>query len=165
MHKRLFLLLLAVLLICPPVFASVGIQKDGEMEGAATNINFSSDEYSNDGSTFNVPVNLDLIVAGINKGDVTVVVTGPTALPSSYKLAIVYITTKTLTLADGLPGQVMTIIGMPLTDKGTVTLTATTKYGWTSAAIADVKDSITLHYIDDTYGWVIVGNNNLTITQ
>jgi hypothetical protein len=167
MNKRLVSLFVVTFLLCFSVaFAAVGIQNDGEPVGSATNLNFSSDEYSTDGSTFNIPISLDFIATGFHNGDVTTVVTGVTALPSSHRVAIVLIANgETLTLANGTPGQLMTIIGAPQSDTGSKTVTATTKYGWTSVALADVLDSITLLYLDDTYGWIIVGNNNLTITQ
>lgn len=55
MHKRLFLLLLVMLLVWfSSAFAAVAIQKDGVEQGVATTINVVGSSMSTDGSTFNV---------------------------------------------------------------------------------------------------------------
>lgn len=164
--RRIFALTLALVLTASSVFAAVHIEKDGSSEGVATTLNFTPDaSYSTNGSTFNLPMNLDLISAGVDDGGVTTVATGPDALPSSYSMAYVTLASHTLTLANGVPGQIFTVIGAYQTDTGTVTLTASTKTGWQTAAIADVGDSITLLYLNDTSGWIVVGTNSVTVTH
>lgn len=62
---------------------------------------------------------------------------------------------EALTLANGVPGQLITItLG---TDGGDGTLTPATKTGFSTIVFADVKDTATLQYVDDTIGWVLVG--------
>jgi len=63
---------------------------------------------------------------------------------------------EALTLANGLPGQVLTI-ALDTDGGGTGTLTPTTCSGFVSIAFADVGDHATLRYVDDTIGWVIMG--------
>lgn len=62
---------------------------------------------------------------------------------------------EALTLADGVPGQELTII--LATDGGDGTLTPTTKTGFTSIVFADAKDTANLRFVDSTVGWVITG--------
>ncbi|MGV3664278.1 MAG: hypothetical protein ACO1TE_29165 [Prosthecobacter sp.] len=62
---------------------------------------------------------------------------------------------ESLTLADGLPGQSLTVILG--TDGGDGTLTPTTKTGFTSITFADARDIAELEFVDATTGWVIKG--------
>lgn len=62
---------------------------------------------------------------------------------------------EALTLADGEPGQMLTI--HLVTDGGTGTLTPATATGWATCVFADVKDTLTVQYIDDSIGWIVVG--------
>jgi hypothetical protein len=62
---------------------------------------------------------------------------------------------EALTLANGAPGQLLTItLG---TDGGDGTLTPATCTGFATIVFADAKDTVTLLYVDDTVGWVLVG--------
>lgn len=62
---------------------------------------------------------------------------------------------EALTLANGVPGQRITItLG---TDGGDGTLTPATCTGFATIVFADAKDTVTLEYIDDTVGWVLIG--------
>jgi len=62
---------------------------------------------------------------------------------------------EALTLANGVPGQILTIT--LVTDGGDGTLTPATKTGFSTIVFADAKDSAALRYIDDTVGWVLLG--------
>lgn len=62
---------------------------------------------------------------------------------------------EALTLADGEPGQVMTI--HLVSDGGDGTLTPSRATGWATCVFADVKDTINLMYVDDTIGWIVLG--------
>lgn len=63
---------------------------------------------------------------------------------------------EALTLADGTPGQVLTI-SLVTDGGGTGTLTPATASGFVSISFADAGDTAALEYIDDTTGWVIIG--------
>jgi hypothetical protein len=63
---------------------------------------------------------------------------------------------EALTLANGVKGQKLTI-SLVTDGGGTGTLTPTTKSGFVSIAFADAGDTVTLEYVDDTVGWIIVG--------
>ena len=62
---------------------------------------------------------------------------------------------EALTLANGKPGQELTL--HLVLDGGTATLTPTTMTGFSTIVMATVKDTVTLKYIDDTVGWIVVG--------
>lgn len=62
---------------------------------------------------------------------------------------------EALTLANGTPGQLLTI--ELAVDGGDGTLTPTTKTGFAAIVFADAGDIVTLEYVDDTVGWIIVG--------
>ncbi len=68
---------------------------------------------------------------------------------------------EALTLADGLPGQGL-IINLTTDGGGTGTLTPATSTFWSTIAFADAGDQVTLLYIDDDIGWVIMGVFGLT---
>lgn len=61
---------------------------------------------------------------------------------------------QALTLADGVNGQIKTIIHT--SDGGSGVLTPTTKAGYTTITFANVGDSVTLQFITGT-GWCITG--------
>lgn len=92
----------------------------------------------------------------------TVAVAGGTlAIPVTHR----YVAKTTggveaLTLADGIPGQDLTI--SLVTDGGDGTLTPTTASGWASVTLADAGDTVSLHYVDDTVGWIITGAHGAT---
>jgi len=63
---------------------------------------------------------------------------------------------EALTLADGVPGQELTIT-LVADGGGSGTLTPTTMTGFATIVFADAKDTATLKYIDDTVGWIVLG--------
>lgn len=63
---------------------------------------------------------------------------------------------EALTLANGTPGQILTI-SLVADGGGDGTLTPATKTGFATIVFADAGDTATLRYVDDTVGWVIAG--------
>ena len=63
---------------------------------------------------------------------------------------------EALTLANGVPGQVL-IIYVAADGGGDGTLTPTTKTGFATIVFADAGDRAVLQYVDDTIGWIILG--------
>lgn len=68
---------------------------------------------------------------------------------------------EALTLANGSPGQVITI-NLDTDGGGDGTLTPATASGWATVVLADAGDTITVKYIDDTVGWIVLGCYGLT---
>lgn len=148
--------------------ASVGVKQEGDYQGAARDI----DVYGN--STFNG--NTLTIIANGHKDGVTANVSTESTLTSAAlaygfirKVAADGTTAQnTVGLADGAKGQMVTI---QLVTKGTKSFiidktcaaTHTTTTGWTTLTFDTSLDSITLLYIDDVYGWIVIGNNGVTV--
>ncbi len=63
---------------------------------------------------------------------------------------------EALTLANGTPGQVITIT-LVVDGNGAGTLTPATCTGFATIVFADAGDIASLKYIDDTVGWVLLG--------
>lgn len=68
---------------------------------------------------------------------------------------------EALTLANGIPGQTLTI-NLEVDGGGTGTLTPTTSTWWDTIAFAAVGDQATLFYVDDSIGWIILSTFGLT---
>lgn len=68
---------------------------------------------------------------------------------------------EALTLADGVPGQIINI-NLVTDGGGDGTLTPATATGWGTIVFADAGDAATLMYVDDTVGWIILGCYGLT---
>lgn len=67
---------------------------------------------------------------------------------------------ETLTLANGLPGQVLTIC---LTAHGgTGTLTPDTSTNWSNILLEEAGDQVVLLFVDNTIGWIILSVFGLT---
>ena len=62
---------------------------------------------------------------------------------------------EALTLANGKPGQRLTINISAYVGNGT--LTPTTKTGFTNIVFAAAGQKATLEYVDDTVGWIVEG--------
>ena len=76
---------------------------------------------------------------------------------------------QTHTIADGVPGQEITLTliakaaGNWVISEGGAASGAITNTGWASITLDTALDSITLLWLDDTRGWIITGNNGCTI--
>ncbi len=109
-----------------------------------------------------------LMGTGYINGGATDMPSGITAIPLNYSLV-----KKTYangvnevgTLANGLPGQVIKIVIPWAHASGSYKLTPTTKTGFSSITFAERGDQATLLYLDNTNGWIIVGETGTTITQ
>ncbi len=90
--------------------------------------------------------------------DDTTVAADVLAIPVTHRVVIK--TTggdaEALTLADGSPGQLLTIV-LGTDGGGDGTLTPTTKTGFATIVFADAGDQATLQFLNSTLGWVIVG--------
>jgi hypothetical protein len=68
---------------------------------------------------------------------------------------------EALTLADGEEGQILTIT-LGTDGGGNGTLTPSTSTGWATAVFADAGDTITVKYVDDSVGWILMSAYGLT---
>ena len=68
---------------------------------------------------------------------------------------------EALTLADGKPGQMITI-SLVVDGTGDGTLTPATATGVATIVFADAGDTATLKFIDATVGWVVIGTTGVS---
>ena len=179
-----FLLLIMCLFCFSPVYAALStdeavlgnnrwsVQNDGDFlpnTTATYDIGSSSSRpdvvYGTTGNfTGAFTFQTNLLANGVANGGVSVMVSDVLAVPLTYSMVYKYIGTdaEALTLADGKAGQTLNIV-IQASNGGTATLTPTTKTGFTSLAFNAANDSATLFYVDDTYGWILMGLNSVTV--
>jgi len=168
--KKLFSVAVVIALLLSlsgMALASVGYKKDGDNEGNATSIDVRNGLTEFDGSTVTLYAN------GYKDGVTTNVSTESnlTSAALAYGFVKVVIgSSRNVSIGDGTAGQMMTFI-VTTAGGGTFTITddyvasgAVTKTGWDDIALTELNDSVTLLYVDDTYGWVIVGQQGATVT-
>lgn len=63
---------------------------------------------------------------------------------------------EALTLADGAPGQLLTVV-LGTAGGGVGTLTPATKTGWATALFEVAGDTMTFEFVDETVGWIVHG--------
>ena len=176
--KKLLVIAL-VMLLAAPCFGAVGVrdknQVDGEQYvGEASSITIDGQEVSFDGSKVT-------ILANGHKSGVTTNVSGESNLTSA---ALAYgVISKVgndstsdvqVALANGIPGQMLTVVittacastgDYVITDDGIAPAVFTmTKTGWDDIAMDAANETVTLLYVDDSVGWIIVGISGAVVT-
>jgi hypothetical protein len=168
MRKQLaiFMAVFMVFALVSPSFASVGTKVDG-IHRTVADINFSGTgtggaiSVDGNGLTFN------LMLAGIGNGGATSMASSDLAVPITHAYVGKSIAADSAfsagTLANGEPGQSLTLYIYQ--DKGSVTfiLTPATASTYSSLSFDSVGDSVTLLYIDDTVGWIVTSYTSVTI--
>lgn len=170
------LLFLGAMFLAVPAFAEVGISVGGNQVGTAIRLNLGCDTGSSittDGSTYNANCNANFIDVGISNSGTTSMATTGLAVPLSYALVRKAIATSASgsftagTLANGEPGQVLTIQITAVGSGGTFVVTPTLSTGWTSVTFNTYVPAnpqyVTLMYVNDTYGWIILGIGGSTV--
>lgn len=162
--KKLFssIALIAIMLFCSVSFASVGVNLNGSPLGAATDVNVvcGSGTLSTplQGSLLNLSCSPNLATSGIANGGATSMATSDTAVPTSYAFVRAASANDPAfvnkTLANGIPGQVLTFF---LASKGSqnLTITPATATGITSVTLTAAKAEVVFMYINDTIGWIL----------
>jgi len=181
--KKYIALFLACMLLASTSYASVGIQDDGTNVGAASVINVVGETTATfDGST--KTINLGQATSYTTAGDVTfrddIAAVGRISASSSLASSASFVGTgelpfsifyKTLgagaevsPLPNATAGQIITLV-ITFTHGGTWTLTPTTSALIKTIAMTALSDFVTLLYVDDTIGWIPVGQGGtVTIT-
>jgi len=163
--QGLLVALFLMLAFVSPSFAEIGVKKDGVPNTIATDIDFRSmgDAITSDGST----LTFNLMLAGFGNGGQVSMATSDLAVSTSYGFTLKAISSTVGaagTLANGVPGQLLTIYISARTGSGTYILTPTTKTGYTSITFDAVADSVTLLYVSDSVGWVPVASSAVSFT-
>lgn len=98
------------------------------------------------------------LIPDVPQSPITTVAADVLAIPvtNSYAQKTTGVDAEALTLADGLPGQVL-VIELATDGGGDGTLTPATATGWATIVLADAGDRAVLLYVDDTVGWIIIG--------
>lgn len=171
MKKMIYFLMALMFFACAsPSFASVGIKVDNTVKGAATDLKFYG------GNSVKSPIagdgTFNLIVAGTGTSGAISMTTDQTDVLPGYTLVRKAIASNTSSpsystghLANGTPGQHLTIFITVKVDSGTFVLSPDTKTGFQSITFDAVGDMATLLYVDDTTGWVLVSHTAVTVTQ
>jgi len=169
--KKYFVLaiVIALLSFAGLATATVAIEDNDGYVGEATSIYVSGQDVIFDGSKATILAN------GHKKG-VTTNTTDETNLTSAqlaYGVIIVtgVTTSKSVAIANGTDGQMITFIMTEYNDADfiitddQVLSTSMTTTGWDDITLNLEGDRVTLLYVDDTYGWIIIGQDTVTIAQ
>jgi hypothetical protein len=165
-----FAIVIALLSLSAYAGAAVAVSKDGVYAGEFTTVNAGrgiTGSYSGSTATF---------AANGHKEGVTTNVSDESTLTSAALSFGYIIRTQdspsdiTVGLDDGAEGQMITIM---LTAKagGSYIISETSfpvtthATGWSILTFDTAGDSVTLLWLDDTYGWVVISNDGVTITQ
>jgi hypothetical protein len=174
--RKFIAITVALLFASSFAYATVAVNDIDGYVGEATNIYIEGQDADFDGSqvtvlanghkegaTANVSGESNLTDAALAYGVILIADTG--ALDAS--------SCRYIALADGTPGQMVTISLVAAT-AGTLYITDdkvndavfgdTTATGWDDIAFNAALDSVTLLFVDTTYGWVIIGSNSVTVT-
>lgn len=175
-------IVVALLAFVSPSYGAVAVHDEvaeqASYVGEATSIKIEGQDVTFDGSQVTILANghkdgvttmvspaVDANTSGISSaelafGVIVLADTGP--LDSSDE--------RYIPIADGTPGQMVTIMLTAATagtifisDDGIIDANMTTT-GWDDIALATALDSVTLLWLDDTYGWIVVGEYGATIT-
>jgi len=182
--KKFILILAAALMLASPSFASVGVRVNGNPYPAANDVNLVCGAGANSSPVSNGTVSLtcspNLATSGIANGGATSIASTVTAVPTSFAYVRKVIDSDgnaaftAGTLANGIPGQILTIYGAGLspsgaTTGGNFTITPTTSTGFKSVKLSAVGDVVSFLYLDDNFGWTIISydpgaSNSITVT-
>ena len=107
-----------------------------------------------------------LVLAGTDQGATSTTVASGTAVIPVTGYALV---TKTIgegagtvcTVANGAKGQILVIRAGTVTGSSTAVITPATCSGFSTVTLAYEKQTVTLLYIDDTIGWIIIGTGGI----
>lgn len=181
MRKIISLTVSLILALSVPSFASMGIRTNGTPTGAANDLNLvnassTTTTWLNFG-TLSIPeLDPNLFAAGTGQGGSVSEVSSTVAVSTSAAFIRKVLPTNgdaaftAGTLANGYPGQILTIFAAGGSPGGgstgnNYTITPTTKTGFTSVKLTATKDTVTFLYVNDTVGWVIIAYaGTITIT-
>lgn len=172
---------LIILIFFPGCYALAGYQYNSTFGGRDYCITIRTEDgsvvndqcrplYVSEGALTRVGTGKDtiyLIRAGLASGGYTSATTQETTISVSYSLVGKRISSdpafQSGTLADGTPGQVLTISITVIDGNGTFTLTPSRKHGFTSLVFEAIGDSVTLLYVDDTVGWILISQGSVQV--
>lgn len=163
MRKLIVLVLAITMLFATPSFAAVGMWNNGVPQGTATDIEITGSGWTNNGSRWTFP----LAASGTANSGAVSMTSNDTAVSTSYAFIRKNIgfNAQAGTLANGTPGQTLTILISQEIATGTFVLTPSTKTGYLSLEFNDPGDLATLLFVNITIGWVPIGLESVTVNQ
>lgn len=186
MKKLLNILLITGFVFCAShTYADVGSRTNGGTRTNITGIDWQtqagSDISTQTGLVRKIPVlSSTLFATGVAQGSATSVASTTVAVPVGFAYVRKVITSNSDpaftagTLANGTPGQILTlhIVGLSpsgATTGGNYTITPATSTGFSAIKVTAVNDMVRFQYVDSTTGWVLIGwtpaaSNSITIT-
>jgi hypothetical protein len=106
-----------------------------------------------------------ILRAGLASGGATTAVTTDTVISTSHSKVDKEIASDPAfsqgMIPDGTPGQLLTILVTVVQAGGTFTLIPDTAHGFTYLVFEAVGDMVTLLYVDDNVGWIIVSQGSV----
>lgn len=174
--KKLISVIALVVLLAAPCFGAVAVNDNPDdtevYVGEATTICVEGQEVTFDGSK------VTMLANGHKAGVTTNVSTESNLLAAALAYGVIKkvgndsTSDKKYSIANGTPGQMITIVittacassGDYVISDDSVASGVVTKTGWDDIALDAAYDSVTLLYVDDTYGWVVIGQNGASIT-
>lgn len=164
----------ALLSFVGSAYGAVGINNDHDDSetyvGEASNICIEGQDVSFDGSQVTILAN------GHKDGVTTNVSTESNLTSAALNYGVIKLvagSAKYISLAAGTPGQMLSII-MTTYDAGSITITddyvsstaqaAVVTTGWDDIVFNSTLDMVTLLYVDDTIGWIVIGYYGVVIT-
>lgn len=122
--------------------------------------------------TGDVTFRTNLLAVGRINDYSTIASSSSAILPSSlpYSVVLKYVGAAVsvdndpgTTLPNGTPGKVLVLKVVALLSGGTWVVKPTTSLSVTSITFDTIGDFVTLLYVDDTMGWIVLSNNGCTI--
>ena len=110
-----------------------------------------------------VPSYLASLGVGVTASSTTLI--SPTIIiPLGYDIVKITAYTQTLTLPAGTRGQVLTLVNVGL-GTAVTTILSPVQTGWSTITMDASGEQVTLRYVGDTLGWIIVGSVGATVNQ
>lgn len=135
------------------------------LDGAVINDNCATVQVTNGSLTESGDVYI--LRVGVPIYGATSMTSAETTVPPNFNLVRKHISSDPAfgngTLADGIPGMMLTIFITTVDGAGTFIVTPSRKTGFTTVTFDAAKDSVTLLYIDDMVGWILIAQNSVTV--
>lgn len=171
-------------------FADVGCKVNGSHANCKSDVITDLDFKAQVGSSvltqtgLSMPVptlSSNMFATGVANGGTTSMTSTTNAVPVGFDYVKIACPSNSdplftaKTLANGTPGQILTLQVVQLTPSnvatgGNCTITPTQAFGWSTIKLSAVNDVLQLHYVDTNTGWVILSydpgsSNSITITD
>jgi len=163
----------ALLSFVGSAYGAVAVDDINGYVGEVSNIYIKGQDVTSDGSRATILANGHKEGVTTNSSSESNLVAAALAYGVINRTGLDYTNAYSTTIANGTAGQMVTIIltavtsgTWVITDDGVsaATATALVNTGWDDITFNAALDSVTLLYVSDVIGWVIIGQNSVTVT-